>query len=82
MCGSDGHRGWLYYVAVDPHQRGGGHGRAIVAHAEDWLAEQGIGKVELMVRDENMPAQRFYEAIGYAVEPVAVMARWLTRKAE
>jgi len=82
MCGSDGHRGWLYYLAVEPALRDSGHGRAMVAYAEKWLAAQGVRKVELMVRNENTTVQRFYEAIGYAVEPVAVMARWLEPKAE
>ncbi len=36
----DGHRGWLYYVAVDPARRGAGMGRHMVAHAEAWLAGQ------------------------------------------
>lgn len=82
MCGSDGHRGWLYYVAVDPALRGKGHGRTIMAHAEAWLAAQGVPKIELMVRNGNTAVQHFYEAIGYNVEPVAVMARWLKPKAE
>lgn len=82
MCGSDGHRGWLYYVAVDPASQGNGHGRAIMVQTEAWLAAQGVPKIELMIRSENTAVQRFYEAIGYNVEPVAVMARWLKPKAE
>ncbi|MGH6948996.1 MAG: GNAT family N-acetyltransferase, partial [Kiloniellales bacterium] len=35
--GHDGHRGWLYYLAVKPALRKRGHGRALVAAAEDWL---------------------------------------------
>ncbi len=41
----------------------------------------GVPKIELMVRSENTAVQRFYEAIGYNVEPVSVMARWLKPKA-
>jgi len=81
MCGSDGHRGWVYYVAIDPAFQGKGYGREIMAHAEAWLAEKGVPKIELMVRSENTAVQRFYEAIGYNVEPVSVMARWLKPKA-
>jgi len=82
MCGSDGHRGWVYYVAIDPAFQGKGYGREIMAHAEAWLAEKGVPKIELMVRSENTAVQRFYEAIGYNVEPVSVMARWLKPKAD
>ena len=77
MCGSDGHRGWLYYLAVDPGQRYGGVARSMVRYAEDWLAGQGIGKVELMIRPENDAVRAFYERVGYEVEPRLVMSRRL-----
>lgn len=77
MVGHDGHRGWIYYVAVDPAAQRRGLGRAIVAAAEDWLRLRGIAKVELLIRPENATVQRFYEAIGYAVEPRIVMSRRL-----
>jgi GNAT superfamily N-acetyltransferase len=37
LVGHDGHRGWAYYVAVDPQHRKKGLGRAIMAAAEEWL---------------------------------------------
>jgi ribosomal protein S18 acetylase RimI-like enzyme len=74
MCGSDGHRGWLYYLAVDPGRRGSGVARSMVCHAEDWLAGQGIRKVELMIRSENDAVREFYRRVGYGVEPVVVMS--------
>ncbi len=77
MCGGDGHRGWLYYLAVDPGRRCAGIARSMVRHAEDWLAEQGIRKVELMIRRENDAVREFYEHVGYEVEPRLVMSRWL-----
>ena len=45
MVGHDGHRGWVYYVAVDPDGRKRGYGRAIMAAAEDWLRNAGIAKL-------------------------------------
>lgn len=80
MAGHDGHRGWLYDVAVDPKRRGEGLGRAIVARAESWLAEQGVRKVNLIIRDTNAAVQAFYERLGYDVEPRIQMARWLVDK--
>ncbi|GMQ95933.1 MAG: GNAT family acetyltransferase [Gammaproteobacteria bacterium] len=77
MCGSDGHRGWLYYLAVDPGRRRAGVARSMVCHAEDWLAEQGIRKVELMIRSQNDAVREFYQRVGYGVEPVVVMSRRL-----
>ena len=76
-CGHDGHRGWLYYVAVDPALQGAGLGRRLVRHAEDWLGRQGILKIQLMVREANQAVIGFYAALGYAFTPRAVMARWL-----
>ena len=80
MAGHDGHRGWLYYVAVDPARRGDGLGRQMVAHAEAWLAGQGVRKVNLIIRDTNAAVQAFYERLGYDVEPRIQMARWLVDK--
>ena len=77
MCGSDGHRGWLYYLAVAPHRRRAGVARAMVRHAEGWLAGLGVRKVELMIRPENHAVREFYARIGYDPEPRVVMSRWL-----
>lgn len=77
MCGSDGHRGWLYYLAVDPARRRQGLARRMVRHAEKWLAAQGVPKVELMIRPENHVVRDFYERVGYQVEPRLVMSRRL-----
>ncbi len=41
MVGHDGHRGWVYYVAVSPERRGRGFGSTIMAAAEDWLRRAG-----------------------------------------
>jgi len=37
MAGNDGHRGWLYYLAVAPDLQSNGLGRRMVTAAEDWL---------------------------------------------
>jgi ribosomal protein S18 acetylase RimI-like enzyme len=65
MVGEDGHRGWVYYVAADPHLHGKGLGRAMMAAAEDWLKARGIWKLQLMVRGDNLKARGFYEALGF-----------------
>ena len=74
MVGHDGHRGMLYYVAVDPALQGQGHGRAAVRAAEDWLERRGVWKVNLMVRAENEKVRGFYQALGYEVNQVLCMA--------
>jgi hypothetical protein len=77
MVGHDGHRGWVYYVAVDPARREQGFGRAIMDAAEDWLRQADIAKLQLMVRRENARAGAFYQSIGYAESQTIVFAKWL-----
>ena len=77
MVGHEGHRGWVYYVAVDPDHRGKGHGRAMMDAAEAWLRDAGIAKLQLLVRPENAKVQAFYESIGYDEQPRIMYAKWL-----
>ncbi|GEP10407.1 GNAT family acetyltransferase [Methylobacterium gnaphalii] len=77
MVGHDGHRGWLYYVAVDPAHRDAGFGRVMVRAGEDWLRARGIRKAQLLVRKTNTAVRAFYERIGWAESPRTVMERWL-----
>lgn len=77
MVGHDGHRGWVYYVAVDPDHRGKDHGRAIMAAAEDWLRQRGVVKVMLLVRSDNTQVQAFYETLDYAEQDRVIYAKWL-----
>ena len=69
MAGYDGHRGWLYSVAVDPGSRQQGIGAALVVHAEKALAARGCMKVNLQVLGGNEAVVGFYEALGFVVEP-------------
>ncbi|MFO0997372.1 MAG: GNAT family acetyltransferase [Alphaproteobacteria bacterium] len=77
MVGHDGHRGWVYYVAVEPSRRGAGWGRRIMDAAEAWLRSRGVRKMEFMIRNSNIAVREFYAHLGYKEEPVAVMSRWL-----
>jgi ribosomal protein S18 acetylase RimI-like enzyme len=76
MVGFDGHRGWLYYLAVEPRRQGQGFGRFMLEAACDWLRERGCPKVELMVRDGN-PAAGLYEHLGWELQAVRTYARRL-----
>jgi ribosomal protein S18 acetylase RimI-like enzyme len=77
LVGHDGHRGAVYYVAVDPDHRNKGFGRAIMTSAEDWLRARGILKLNLMVRADNTQVQAFYETQGYDEQERSVYAKWL-----
>ena len=77
MVGHDGHRGWVYYVAVDPVRRAQGLGRDIMNAAEDWLRQAGIAKLQLLVRRSNAKAGAFYQSLGYTEAETIVFAKWL-----
>jgi ribosomal protein S18 acetylase RimI-like enzyme len=68
MAGYDGHRGWLYTIAVRPDVQRRGIGRALVRRAEESLAALGCPKVNLQVVTSNAAVVGFYERLGYGVE--------------
>ena len=68
MAGYDGHRGWLYTVAVSPERRRCGIGTALVHHAVDALRTAGCTKVNLQIRATNVAVRGFYESLGFDVE--------------
>ncbi len=78
MVGHDGHRGWLYYLAVVPEAQGQGIGSALFGAAEDWLRAAGVPKVQLMVRSDNHAALDFYAKRGLDRQDVVVFGRFLT----
>jgi ribosomal protein S18 acetylase RimI-like enzyme len=65
MAGYDGHRGWVYYLAVDPGWQRRGLGRRLMAEVERQLRELGCPKINLMVRSDNVGVVAFYQALGY-----------------
>ncbi|WP_213980406.1 GNAT family acetyltransferase [Sphingomonas sp. dw_22] len=77
MVGFDGHRGWVYYLAVAPERQGAGRGRALMAAAEDWLRSRGCPKIQLMVRAGNAAALGFYEKLGLERQEVVTLGRFL-----
>lgn len=77
MAGYDGHRGWLYAVAVRSQHKRTGLGTTLVRRAEDALRDLGCAKVNLQVRTANAAVVRFYERLGYAVEDRVSLGRRL-----
>ncbi|WP_099236722.1 GNAT family acetyltransferase [Pseudomonas sp. ICMP 460] len=69
LAGYDGHRGWLYSVAVHADYRRHGLGASLVRHAEQALTALGCMKINLQITGGNDAVVGFYEALGYAVEP-------------
>lgn len=68
MVGYDGHRGWLYSVAVLPDHRRRGIGEQLVLHSIDALRKLGCTKINLQIRAENKSVADFYVSLGFGVE--------------
>lgn len=77
LGGYDGHRGWIYSLAVDPDRQRNGIGTQLVRHAESALTSVGCPKVNLQVRGDNATVVAFYESLGYRTEERISMGRLL-----
>jgi len=77
MGGYDGHRGWIYSIAVDKHHRRGGIGAALVRQVEKALGDRGCPKINLQVLASNAEVVAFYEKLGYKVEERVSMGKIL-----
>lgn len=81
MAGYDGHRGNIYYVAVEPELQGQGLGRQLMDELTVRLERMGCPKVHVMIRVENTGVVGFYKQLGYAPVEVALLGRRLVSDA-
>ncbi len=77
MVGFDGHRGWVYYLAVSPGHRRLAIGRTLMQDAERLLIERGCPKLNLMVRSSNADVIAFYRQLGYTPDDVVSLGKRL-----
>ena len=77
MAGYDGHRGWIYFLAVHPEYQKRGYAAKLIEHSEDRLKALGCPKLELMVRKSNQGVIDFYRATGFDLDPVVVLSKRL-----
>lgn len=79
MAGYDGHRGYLYYLAVSPEHQRKGYGRAFITHLQTLLHERGCPKLNLFVSTNNVSAFAFYERLGFTSNDLISMGRHLNQ---
>ncbi|SAL35078.1 acetyltransferase [Caballeronia turbans] len=77
MAGYDGHRGWVYSLAVTPSLRGRGYGSALMRHAEAVLTKLGCPKVNLQILSVKTELRGFYEKLGYRIDEVVSLGKRL-----
>lgn len=68
IAGYDGHRGWLYTVAISPELQRKGIGKKLVKHAISELRKLGCIKINLQIGVNNEPLASFYQTIGFDIE--------------
>lgn len=77
MAGFDGHRGWVNYLAVSPEHQRRGWGRQVMEYLEVKLTGYGCPKINLQLRAGNARVTAFYQALGYASDPVLSLGKRL-----
>jgi len=75
MAGYDGHRGWIYSVAVSPAHRRQGIASRLVSFAERALVDRGCMKINLQIMGGNESAAAFYSSLGFSVEKRVSMGK-------
>lgn len=79
MGGYDGHRGWIYYLAVHPDFQGRGFGRMLLGEIEQKLQRLDCPKINLMVRTANHKVTQFYRTLGYSIDEVTSLGKRLVQ---
>jgi ribosomal protein S18 acetylase RimI-like enzyme len=77
MAGYDGHRGWIYSIAVGSKYRHQGTGSLLLSFAEQKLMALGCMKINLQIMDGNEAVEKFYLANGYSTEKRISMGKSL-----
>jgi ribosomal protein S18 acetylase RimI-like enzyme len=70
MGGYDGHRGWVYYLAVAPEFRRRGYARLLLDRVSKLLRDMGCAKLNIMIRSTNQEVRAFYQRLGFTEEDV------------
>jgi len=68
MGGYDGHRGWIYSLAVKPEFRELGVGTRLIQGILEELKTKGCLKVNLQVLGSNRQVVEFYRKNGFGIE--------------
>ena len=67
--------GEVYVVGVDPAEQGSGLGRALTLAGLHHLRDLGVAQAMLYADEDNVPAIRMYEALGFSRARVDAMYR-------
>ena len=71
--------GEVYVVGVNPAEQGSGLGRALTLAGLHYLRDLGVAEVMLYADEDNVPAIRMYEALGFTRTRIDAMYRRASR---
>ena len=66
---SDGRKGWINRLAIDPDYRGKRLAAVLIDESERFLKDQGIKVVAALIEDENLPSIAAFEKSGFIYHP-------------
>lgn len=62
---SDGRKGWINRLAIDPDYRGQGLAGKLIEECEDFLHNLGIKVIAALIEGDNDPSFRAFKKAGY-----------------
>ena len=65
ILSSDMRKGWINRLAVDPHYRGRGIARTLIAESEKTLRNHGVRIICALVEDYNTMSRKLFKECGY-----------------
>ena len=77
MAGYDGHRGSVFYLAIEPILQGKGYGEKLMRHIEALLTRLGCPKLNIVIRSTNTSVLGFYNNLDYAMDDVVSVGKRL-----
>ncbi len=77
MAGYDGHRGYIYYLAVLPEYQKKGIGSSLLSIVEKKLLQLGCPKINLFVRNTNIRVKAFYRMNDYEIQDSQIYGKRL-----
>ncbi|MEW6015428.1 MAG: GNAT family N-acetyltransferase [Candidatus Zixiibacteriota bacterium] len=66
---SDGRKGWINRLAIDPDYRGRRLAGVLIEECEKSLREQGLKVIAALIEDENLPSIAAFKRAGYHYHP-------------
>jgi GNAT superfamily N-acetyltransferase len=66
---SDGRKGWINRLAIDPEYRGQGLAGILITSAENFLQGFGIQVMATLIEEENLPSISSFKKAGYIYSP-------------